>query len=243
MTRATRQYTQTTLLAAIGIAFVGGGLTGAAIASAAASGTVVMSPENSSEESDRKKKKKKRRRKKATDRSAAAAAEPSPPPPPETPAQKLAKASTLDQALTITRPLMGDSYNELDTGMLALGMWSLEHLTWKDVAVLKNETSIKSTMKDPDGARGKRMCARGSLIQIEVFKLQDGRKGFEGLMWDNRRQLIKFVAAKSTGELVANSPARFCGVVTGKYSYANSGGGTGHAVAMVGMFDLPENRK
>jgi hypothetical protein len=32
-------------------------------------------------------------------------------------------------------------------------------------------------------------------------------------------------------------------VVAGKYDYVNSGGGTGHAVAAVGMFDLPDNRR
>jgi hypothetical protein len=30
--------------------------------------------------------------------------------------------------------------------------------------------------------------------------------------------------------------------VTGRYDYHDSGGGTGHAVQVVGMFDLPENR-
>lgn len=31
-------------------------------------------------------------------------------------------------------------------------------------------------------------------------------------------------------------------VVTGNYDYSNSAGGTGHAVDLVGMFDLPENK-
>ncbi len=38
------------------------------------------------------------------------------------------------------------------------------------------------------------------------------------------------------------SQERFCGVVTGLFDYANSGGGTGHAVAIVGLFDIAENR-
>lgn len=40
----------------------------------------------------------------------------------------------------------------------------------------------------------------------------------------------------------ANRSARFCGVVTGLYDDSNSGVGVGHAVQMVGMFDLPENK-
>lgn len=53
---------------------------------------------------------------------------------------------------------------------------------------------------------------------------------------------MRFAAVASTGELVAQSSANFCGVTTGKYSYSNSGGGTTHAVFLVGMFDLPENK-
>ena len=40
-----------------------------------------------------------------------------------------------------------------------------------------------------------------------------------------------------------HEPARFCGIATGRDTYANTGGGTTHAVRVVGMFDLPENRK
>jgi hypothetical protein len=55
--------------------------------------------------------------------------------------------------------------------------------------------------------------------------------------------LYRFYAVGSTGSIVESSSARFCGVAIGKYDYTNSMGGAGHAVAAVGMFDLPENRK
>lgn len=48
-------------------------------------------------------------------------------------------------------------------------------------------------------------------------------------------------SVSSTGRLVEDSRARLCGFVTGKYSYSNSGGGSSHAVQLVGMFKLPEN--
>ena len=54
--------------------------------------------------------------------------------------------------------------------------------------------------------------------------------------------LIYFVNAGSSGELVQNSIARTCGVVTGRFDYSNSGGGVGHAISVVGLFDLPQNR-
>jgi hypothetical protein len=74
-------------------------------------------------------------------------------------------------------------------------------------------------------------CARGCL--------RGGRERVRA--GAGRYDLIKFVAAGSTGQLVAQSRARFCGATTGKYSYSNSGGGTSHAVQMVGMFRVPEN--
>ncbi len=58
----------------------------------------------------------------------------------------------------------------------------------------------------------------------------------------NGGNIYRFLAAGSSGTLVPQSYGRFCGVVTGTYDYSNSGGGTGHAVEMVGMFDLPENK-
>jgi len=44
---------------------------------------------------------------------------------------------------------------------------------------------------------------------------------------------MAIVAVGTTGELIKRMTARFCGAVTGK---------SGSQVAMVGMFDLPENR-
>ena len=53
---------------------------------------------------------------------------------------------------------------------------------------------------------------------------------------------VSFFAVQSTGDLVEGSRARLCGVVTGRYSYSNTGNGTTHAVKVVGVFDLAENR-
>ena len=58
----------------------------------------------------------------------------------------------------------------------------------------------------------------------------------------SRGQVIHYLAAGDTGTLVDGDRARFCGVTTGRYSYSNAGGGTTHAVQLIGMFDLPSNR-
>lgn len=164
-----------------------------------------------------------------------------PPPPPETSADKIKKVSTLQAALAITTPMMSDTFNKTDEGTAVLALWSIKGLRWSDVGVAKNETSFAAVMKDPDEARGKRMCASGTIIQIELEKTDAG-KVFDGLLRDYSSNLYNFSAVGSTGELVARSQARFCGIITGKHDYSNSGGGTGHTIKLVGMFDLPANK-
>ena len=161
--------------------------------------------------------------------------------PAETPFQKLSKLQTYDEAVAFTKPMMEDSVNKMDDGTALLALWAAKNLQWRDVAVAKNETTFAAAMKDPDEARGKRLCVSGSLVQIEVEKTKMG-KVFSGLLHDYSGHLYNFSAVRSTGDLVARSQARLCGVVTGKYDYANSGGGMGHAINVVGVFDLPENR-
>jgi hypothetical protein len=107
--------------------------------------------------------------------------------------------------------------------------------------VPKDETSYLLAEKDSDEARGKRMCVSGTVIQIEVEKTDVGKLNTGLLMsWSNN--LFNYVTVGTSGELVAQSAARICGVVTGKYDYSNSAGGTGHAIEIVGMFDLPQNK-
>ncbi|MBA3538258.1 MAG: hypothetical protein H0T79_01395 [Deltaproteobacteria bacterium] len=152
------------------------------------------------------------------------------------------KLHSLAEAVEVARPIMSDTTDEQSAGTLLLGIWAASHLTWVDVDIKKNETSFALVKKDADEARGKRMCTSGSIIQIAKQEL-GGLKVYSGLLMTYGQELIWFVAAGSTGSLVQRSQARFCGVVTGTYDYSNSGGGTGHAVAVVGMFDLASNKK
>lgn len=149
--------------------------------------------------------------------------------------------TTLGGAIKLAKPAMDDTANEDSAGFAQLGIWGMKNMRWVQLEVPENETSVALVQKDPDEARGKRLCAPGTIVQIELQKTAMG-KGFIGLFMTDGGNLLRFFVVGSTGTLVGQSHGRICGVVTGKYDYSNSAGGVGHAVAVVGMFDLPENR-
>lgn len=152
---------------------------------------------------------------------------------------RLHRAATLDEALRLALPLMDDTLNKESDGAVMLALWASDHMKWADVAVAKNETSIAKILKDSDANRGKRMCLSGSIIQIAK---QRGTDLYSGLLNGfYGAGIVRFFVAGDTGDLVEDSETRLCGVATGRYVYSNSGGGTTHAVSLVGMFDLPKN--
>lgn len=164
-----------------------------------------------------------------------------PEPPPETPIQHIDKLA-FAQAVDFAKGDMSDTVDTDSPGAAILAIWASKHMKWTDVAVASDETTFALVLKDADEARTKRICMSGQIVQIEVEKLDNSAKLNEGLLLSNGGNIYRFIAAGSSGTLVAQSYGRFCGLVTGKYDYSNSVGGTGHAVAMVGMFDLPENK-
>ncbi len=175
----------------------------------------------------------------------AATPAPAPPPsvkPPESLGQRVMAATTLASAVALSRPEMRDVRDELNTGSVLLSRWLAEKGKWVDVAVANDETSHAKVQKDSVDERGKRYCASGTIIQIERVRFEGGKVDI-GLLMDDSMRLWHFISAGESGSLVAKSHARLCGFVTGKYVYQNSAGGTGHAVDIVGFFDLPENRK
>jgi len=95
--------------------------------------------------------------------------------------------------------------------------------------------------KDADAERGAHRCVRGRIVEIYAEKTDLGMF-YTGGMTDRRYRVYRFIAVGDTGDLVARSRARFCGIVTGRMSYANAAGGTTSAVQLVGIFDLPANR-
>jgi hypothetical protein len=159
----------------------------------------------------------------------------------KSPAEKILELASLGDAFNFARPMMTDEKDAPDPGAMLLTVWSLKHVVWADVGVKRDETSFALVEKDPDEERGKRLCATGMLIQIDSEKTQFG-KTFTGLLMNRSQELFYFITVGSSGTLVGRDWGRVCGVITGRHDYSNSGGGTGHAVGLVGMFDLPENK-
>jgi hypothetical protein len=167
--------------------------------------------------------------------------EPPPPPPaPEDPKDIIAALDTYDDAMRMALPVMSDSVDEISPGAILFTAWAARKMRWADVAVAKNETSLKLVRKDGDEARGKRLCASGRIGEIE--KISSDPKVFTGGLIAGWTDVYRFLAVGSTGELVGESRARFCGVVVGQYDYSNTGGGQTKSVMLVGMFDLPQNK-
>lgn len=161
---------------------------------------------------------------------------------PANPLDVIMTKRTAKEAFAVALPMMIERPNDTSPGGFLFSLWALQHLLWTDVAVSTDETSYARVKKDVDAERGKRFCVSGQIIEIASFKQPYGTL-FSGLLINPGGNLYRFSAVKSTGDLVEQSPARFCGYVMGNYDYSNSAGGTGHAVDMVGIFDLPENKK
>jgi hypothetical protein len=148
----------------------------------------------------------------------------------------------LHEAIAHTRLDMQDTDGGgVSVGAARLAIWGAENMRWAELQKLP-DAKYGLVMKDPDNQRGQKLCASGQVIEIAVDRSVPGNKIFIGGMYDNDGRIYRFVALQSTGEIMANSRARFCGVVTGQQHYQNSLGGVAHAVHLVGMFDLPENK-
>lgn len=168
-----------------------------------------------------------------------AAAQPAPPPAPAPPtrAERVGAAETFRAALAAAWPAMTDTRETPSDGAILLAAWMGADGRLADVKVARDETSLPKAMKDIDAERGRRLCVSGRLIQI-----QRDATVWVGTMMSGGGNYVHYYAAGSSGELVAGSQARLCGVITGALSYSNVGGGTTHSVQVVGVFDLRENR-
>lgn len=150
--------------------------------------------------------------------------------------------ANLREAVASTRLDMKDiEGGDVSVGAARLAVWGAENMRWAELQEIPT-TKYGMVMKDPDAQRGQKLCTSGQVIEIELDRSVPGKKIFVGGMYDDGARIYRFVALQSTGEIMAHSRARFCGVVTGQQHYPNSAGGIAHAVHLVGMFDLPENK-
>jgi len=181
---------------------------------------------------------------KSNESSGAATAEPAAPAAVTAPAARekthgevLAGIESLTGAIEYVKPLCADTADEHSTGTLLLTLWGKDKLRAKDIMALP-EVSFAAAMKDSEEARGKRLCGTGKVLQISksVSPVWEGKKVWEGLLILPGMRLVKYIAIGETGEIVEDSTATFCGVVTGKYQYQKAGGGFAHSLAVVGVF-------
>lgn len=145
---------------------------------------------------------------------------------------RLLKTSSLSVAFDILKPQMKDPIRERDEAVHLLGLWSTKFMTWEGLNAL-GETTRAKAMKDTDIERGSRLCSSGMIMEISADR-SSKTPMYTGTMIDTGGNRLSFLAVRSTGNLVERSPARICGIVTGQSTLT---------VHVVGMFDLPENRK
>lgn len=150
---------------------------------------------------------------------------------------------TSADAFTFAKRDMADEVDQVSPGAAILALWAARRLRWADVYVAQDETTFAMVQKDSSEQLGKRMCSAGQVIEIHAEKPETGGHLANGILMSDSGHLYHYVVAGSSGAIGQGSYATLCGLVAGNYTYSNSAGGTGHAVEIVGMFDLPANRK
>ena len=152
----------------------------------------------------------------------------------QTPLDKVMQTHTMRDAYLAVQEYVTDTVGDPSLGAQLLGVWAGERATWYNVQA-GTPTTIKLAKKDPAEARGSTICVTGTILQI---KRNAGVKNlFYGTMGLGRGDFAHFFAAGPTGNLVDGDRAKFCGMFTGTYSFANVSGGETQAVQLVGMFD------
>jgi hypothetical protein len=150
----------------------------------------------------------------------------------------------LDEAIETMKPKFDDAVDKIPTGVAIFLAWANKNLRYSDI-MNKGQTTFAQVMKDSDSERGKKICVSGSVVEIKVVKVNEDLFKFkysEGELRDGAYNIYRFYNVKSSGDIVESSWATTCGVVIGRYDYSNSGGGTSHAIALVGMFYLDINK-
>lgn len=167
-------------------------------------------------------------------------------PEPENPiaaqAAAIGAARSYRDALQLSQGLFADAVNDANQGGVMLAIWVAEHGRFSDVAVAVDETTVRKAKKDTEAARGKHLCVRGQVIQIQRERV-GSTSLWTGNLSTGGMDFVNFLAGGSTGELVQNSYGRLCGVVVGEYAFSNVSGGQTRSIQVVGMFDLPENKR
>lgn len=138
---------------------------------------------------------------------------------------------------------MADEVDQVSPGAAIFSLWAARRMRWSDVYVAQDETTFGMVQKDSSPQLGKRMCSSGQVNEIHAETPETGGHLATGQLTSDSGHVYHFVAAGSSGSITQDSYATLCGMVAGNYTFSNSIGGTTHTVEIVGMFDLPANRK
>lgn len=153
----------------------------------------------------------------------------------------LLSKSSLTEVIEMVKPTMSDEFDAFPESAGVLAFW-MDNKETKIDDIKNLDTSTRGKiLKDSFNERGKRLCVSGSIVEIQVDR-SGGFPVYHAGLVNNYVDATRILAIGSTGDLVADSNATFCGVIIGKIGYTNASGGTTNAPYLVGMFDLPENR-
>lgn len=157
---------------------------------------------------------------------------------------KMNSAPSLEDALKTAKEEFPADARSRDA---ALVEWSEDKLKWADVDTKKNQVSTLLALKDPEGAYGKRACLSGKITTITAVRDADASalRHFRAVL-EGPGEVWSLSAVGDTGELVKGSIAKFCGIAVNVRAQPHGGrsdAGIQDILDVVGMFDLPENRK
>ena len=161
------------------------------------------------------------------------------------PLEKILSARDLAQAVLIGREVWKNADEDWPADAKYMVKWLADksEIFIEDIQILE-KTTTGLVLKDVASERGKRICLERPAI-VQLAKSHSSRLGmvyYSGLLQENRQQ-YSIYAVKDTGTLIQKQKARFCGIVTGIYTFKNTGGGTTISPFLVGMFDLPTNHR
>lgn len=112
-------------------------------------------------------------------------------------------------------------------------------INWQDINNLP-ETSYPKMKKDVLAEAGKKYCFEGMVHEIQVDRTFVVPLT-HAVMYVPYEDYVYVLAVGSSGDIVSDSVARFCGIATGAREYQTVMG-TSSAPYLLGMFDLPENK-
>lgn len=158
---------------------------------------------------------------------------------------EIADAPTLDEALKLATPQLGNQYQKnerVSLGANGLVWWAEKNLTWDLLNKLQGTTYLEFR-KDSFLEVGKKICANVSVSEIEAIRSKDSVQYFATLKDRKKKdQIYQTVLYKSTKGINENSKVRVCGIALENFQYKNIANKYTNSIFMVGLLDLPENR-